>query len=171
MTRRLLSLALILALLTLTAPASAEEEARISLPEISFADQYGRVWTNADFEGKVVFLNFWTTWCPWCVREMPDIEALYHELGENEGDVLIFGIDTPDVLDNVDLAGITAFLEENGFTYPTLIDPEARLCGWLGIGAFPTTFIIRPDGTILGYLAGAIGIDTMRAIIDMGRTE
>ncbi|MBR5344535.1 MAG: TlpA family protein disulfide reductase [Clostridia bacterium] len=169
MLKRFLALLLLLTLLPIVSIAETEDPSK--LPEFTFHDQYGREWTLADFEGKVVFLNFWTTWCPWCIREMPDIEALFHELGENEGDVLILGIDTPETVDTADEAGIAAFLAENGFTYPTLMDPEDQLGTYLGIQVFPTTFIIKPDGTILGSVLGAVDIETMREVIEQGRTE
>ena len=166
MMKRFISVLALLAVLAIGIPAAAEEA--YPMPDFELVDQYGRVWTLADFEGKVVFLNFWTTWCPYCVQEMPDIETLYHEYGENTGDVLIFGIDTPDTVDSVDQAGITSFLSENGFTYPCLMDPDFSLGNEFGIQAFPTTFIIKPDGNILGYAQGMLDIDNMRRLIGMG---
>ena len=168
MRKRFAALLLLLALLLPACPAGADDPAE--LPDFTFHDQYGREWTLADFEGKVVFLNFWTTWCPWCIKEMPDIETLYHELGENAGDVLILGIDTPETVDSADETGIAAFLEEKGFTYPTLMDAENLLGQFFAIQAFPTTFIIKADGSVLGYVQGAVDIDTMREIIAMGQS-
>ena len=142
MMKRLISLVLMLALLAVGIPALGEEN--IPMPEFKFPDQNGRLWTLADLEGKVVFLNYWTTWCPYCIREMPDIEALYHEFGDNQGDVIFLGIDTPDTVDNVGRDAIASFLETNGYTYPCLLDPDFSLGNQLGIQAFPTTFIIKP---------------------------
>ena len=167
MIKRILSLAIALALLCLGGAALADDG--IPMPEFELQDQYGRTWTLADFEGKVVFLNYWTTWCHFCVEEMPDIEALYHEFGDNQGDVLILGIDSPEPTDSVDTAGIISFLAENGFTYPVLIDPDFSLGNRFGITAFPTTFIIKPDGTFLGKVEGMMSIDNMRLIISMGQ--
>ena len=69
-----------------------------------------------------------------------------------------------------DEAGIAAFLEEKGFTYPTLMDAENLLGQFFAIQAFPTTFIIKADGSVLGYVQGAVDIDTMREIIAMGQS-
>ena len=167
---------------TLIASAAAEEAVEetadagetadpdaVPAPDFTLHDQYGEEHTLSDYRGKVVFLNFWTTWCPWCVKEMPDIEALYHELGENEGDVAIFGMGAPSTHDTADEAGIAAFLEENGYTYPTLMDPTGELFGIYGISSFPTTWVIRPDGSILGYVPGALTKEQMTQIIDMAR--
>ena len=164
--KRLISVLLLLAAAVLCLPVQAETA--VPLPDFALTDQYGRVWTPADLEGKVVFLNWWTTWCPWCVQEMPDIETLYHEYGDNEGDVIFLGVDTPETVDTADWDGIVAFLAEKGITYPVLNDTEDALGTVLGIQAFPTTFIVKPDGTILGKIEGAVDIDTMRQAIAMG---
>ena len=166
MLKRILVSILLLMMLPLAAFAETEDADPGALPEFTLHDQYGKEWTLADFEGKVIFLNFWTTWCPWCIREMPDIEALYHELGENGGDVLILGIDTPVTVDTADEAGIIAFLEENGFTYPTLMDGEELLGTYFDYQVFPTTFIIKADGSVYGKIEGAVGIDIMRQFIE-----
>ncbi len=164
MFKRLAAILTVLVLLPLWAVA----DTAVMLPDFTMHDQYGREWTLADLEGKTVFLNFWTTWCPYCVQEMPDIEQLYHETGENRGDILILGIDTPSIVDNVDEAGIIGFLEENGYTYPTLIDADASLLFFFGVSALPTTYIINGDGVVLFNTVGMMDPDTMREIIGMG---
>ncbi len=64
---------------------------RVEAPDFTLVDQYGEEHKLSDYKGKVVFLNFWATWCPPCREEMPDIEALYSkEYGENSEDLVIF---------------------------------------------------------------------------------
>lgn len=149
------------------APAVAEDVSYPPAPDFELVDQYGQTHTLADCQGKVVFLNFWTTWCPWCIKEMPDIEELYHELGENAGDVLILGVASPLKSDDRDVAGITAFLEENGWTYPVLMDETNQLLSAFGIDAFPMSFFIRTDGTVFGYVPGALSKEDMQSLIQM----
>ncbi|MBQ4472891.1 MAG: redoxin domain-containing protein, partial [Lachnospiraceae bacterium] len=79
---------------------SASEETTgkpvIAAPEFSLTDQYGNTHTVADYRGKVIFLNFWATWCPPCRAEMPDIQKLYEELAEEgRDDVVILSIACP----------------------------------------------------------------------------
>ncbi len=136
-------------------------------PDFTLTDQYGETHTLSDYRGKAVFLNFWTTWCPWCIREMPDIEELYHELGENQEEVVILGIGAPSSYDSVDEAGIIAFLEEHGWTYPVLMDPTGELFDLFGAQSLPTTWLIRPDGNPLGYIPGALTGEQMREVIQM----
>ncbi len=167
---RLLALLLAAALLPLCALAEEEDDTPIPLPEFSLTDQYGRVWTNADLAGKRVFLNIWTTWCPYCIREMPDIQKLFEEMGANEGDTLILGLDPlPD--DTTDAQGAADFLAEKGLTYPVLMDTDAALCSQLYIEGYPTTYIILADGTVLGYVSGMIDYETMVTILDMALAE
>ena len=59
-------------------------------------DQHGAKHALSDYRGKTVFLNFFATWCGPCQREIPDIEALYRERGQNQGDVVVFGRGEPE---------------------------------------------------------------------------
>ncbi|MDD3251729.1 MAG: cytochrome c biogenesis protein CcdA [Lachnospiraceae bacterium] len=147
---------------------SAEDKNKM-LPEavdFELVDQYGNKHTLADYKGKTVFLNFWATWCPPCRAEMPDIQKLY-ETYDTEGDdaLIVLGVAAPNVGQETDEAGIAAFLEENGYTYPVLMDPTGELFSAYGISSFPTTFMINRDGYIFGYVSGMLSEDMMQSII------
>lgn len=151
-----------------TAAAETETTARQLPPSIDFTltDQYGNTHTLSDYRGKTVFLNFWATWCPPCRAEMPDIQKLY-ETYPQEGDdaVIILGVAGPNLGSETDEAGITAFLEENGYTYPVLMDPTGEQFRNYGITAYPTTFMIDRDGNVFGYVPGQLSEDMMKNII------
>ena len=152
---------------SMLASASAEEQPQEQADpawDFTMTDQYGQIHTLSGYQGKTVFLNFWTTWCPWCVKEMPDIQALYQELGENQGDVVFLGVGSPAV-DSTDEAGIYAFLEEHGWTYPVLMDTDGRVFDMYGAQSLPTTWLIRPDGNLMGYIPGALTKDQMLDVI------
>ena len=138
--------------------------------DFTLTDQYGNMHTLSEYKGKVVFLNFWATWCPPCKKEMPDIEELYQEYGENKEDVIILGVANPssdDYPNNNDVREkeITAFLEENGYTFPTAFDVTGEVLSQYYISAFPTTFLIDKDGYIYGYAAGMLTKDIMESAI------
>ena len=158
--------ALLLAILLLL-PAGVSEQERPLVPAIDFTltDQYGQEHSMESLKGKTVFLNFWATWCPWCVVEMPDIEALYHELGENQGDVAILGVAAPSSFDTATEEEIAAFLEEHECTYPVLMDQAGSLFVPYNASSLPTTVLIRPDGYVLGYIAGALSKEQMLDLI------
>ena len=143
-------------------------EARdIPAPDFTLADQYGASHTLSAYQGKVVFLNLWTTWCPWCVAEMQDIDDLYHELGENREEVVLLGLASPGGADTADQAGIVSFLEEHGWSYPVLMDEEGTAFRTYITDGYPTTWLVRKDGMLMGYVAGALSKEQMIQLIQM----
>lgn len=146
-----------------------EESKETVVPAIDFTlkDQFGNEHTLSDYKGKTVFLNFWATWCGPCRSEMPDIQKLY-ETYETEGDnaVIILGVAAPGLGQEKDEAGIKAFLDESGYTYPTLMDTTGDLFSEYGISSFPTTFMIDREGNVFGYVSGALNEDMMKNIIE-----
>lgn len=135
--------------------------------DFTLRDQYGEEHTLSEYKGKVVFLNFWATWCPPCKAEMPDIQKLYEEYGENgkEAEVVILGIAAPGYGNETDEDGIRQFLEENEYTYPVVMDSGGEVFAQYGITAYPTTFMIDKEGNIFGYVQGQLSEDVMRSII------
>ena len=149
------------------------EEEPIVVPAIDFTltDQYGNEHTLSDYKGKVVFLNFWATWCPPCREEMPDIEKLYQELGLNEMEVAFLGVSQPRTDSNsntreVSKEEVIEFLEENEYTFPTVFDETGELYSSYYIQALPTTFLIDKEGNINGYYPGSMSENIMRTIIE-----
>ena len=150
MKKRFAALLLVLCLL-LAGSALAGEP----VPEFSLQDQYGNTHSLSGYAGKIVFLNFWATWCPPCRAEMPDFEELYHELGENQEDIVILGIaapgsdhETPDIQTPADIASV---LKEMEITYPVLMDTDAALFNRYIQEGYPTSLFILPDGTLAEY--------------------
>ncbi|MBO4680143.1 MAG: redoxin domain-containing protein [Lachnospiraceae bacterium] len=151
---------------------SVEEETNetMAAPGFSLIDQYGETHTLSDYKGRIVFLNFWATWCPPCKAELPYIQELYEEYQAMEDpDVVFLGVTFPSYGNEQDVAGITAFLEENGYTFPVLMDTEASLLQPYYISAFPTTFIIDTGGNVLGYVPGGMTKDIMESVIAQAR--
>ena len=150
--------------------AGGESEAASGvLPAIDFTltDQYGNEHTLSDYKGKTVFLNFWATWCHWCVTEMDDIQMLYDEYKEAGDDsVVILGIAAPDYGSEVSQEEITAFLEENGYSYPVLMDDGGNVFTSYGVYSYPTTFMFNADGNVFGYAPGMLTEEMMRSIIE-----
>ena len=148
--------------------ASGETEPAL-MPAIDFTlkDQYGNTHTLSDYKGKTVFLNFWATWCPPCRAEMPDIQKLY-DTYDTEGDdaLIVLGIAAPNMGSEQSEEGIKKFLEDNGYTYPVVMDTTGEIFNAYGIFSFPTTFMIDRDGNVFGYASGQLSEDMMKSIID-----
>lgn len=144
---------------------AAEEVKTIPAIDFTLKDQYGNTHTLSDYKGKTVFLNFWATWCSPCRAEMPDIQKLYEEFQQEEEDIVILGVAAPNLGREKSEEGIKGFLEENGYTYPVVMDTEAEAFQAYGINSFPTTFMIDKDGNVFGYIPGQLSEETMRDII------
>ena len=142
----------------------------IPAPDFTLTDQYGETHTLSDYQGKTVFLNFWATWCGPCKMEMPDIQALYEEWDENAGDLVVLGVAGPGIGREGSAEDITAFLEANGYTYPVVMDDTGTLFYQYGISAYPTTFMIDPEGNVFGYVQGAVSREIMDDIVEQTLT-
>ena len=143
---------------------SAEEG--IKAIDFELKDQFGKIHQLSDYKGKIVYLTFWTTWCKNCVAELPILNQLYEEYGFNEDDVAILTISSPNVGREGDEEYIKSFIEQNGYTLPVLMDDGGMIASYYGIQAIPTNFVIKPDGTVLGYIPGRVGEETIRKLIE-----
>ena len=159
-----------------TAADSQPEEQTVPAIDFSLQDQFGNTHTLADYEGKTILLNFWATWCGPCQQEMPDLQALYEEWGENEGDLVVLGVAAPKAddslypADNKSAEEIAAWLDEQGYTYPVLMDTTGELFLSYGVYSFPTTFMIDTDGNVFGYLSGSMTREIMDSIVEQTMT-
>ena len=119
----------------------AEEDRELvpaPLADLALTDQFGNTHSLSDYRGKVIFLNFWATWCGPCRREMPDIQKLYEEYSAQgeAAEVVILGVAGPGIGQESSAEGISAFMEENGYTYPVLMDTGGEMFAQYGISAF-----------------------------------
>jgi thiol-disulfide isomerase/thioredoxin len=115
----------------------------------------GQDFKMADVKGKVVFLNFWATWCPPCVAEMPSIQRLHEKLKE-DGVVFV-------CISNEEASKVNQFAKEKGFTFPiyTMQGAPPLVFKTRGI---PSTFILSPDGKIAFRHIGSAKWDDDKSI-------
>lgn len=146
----LLSLLLLLSLLCLSAcgeeaalePIQAGEAAR----ELSITQTDGTEFVLSAQQGKVVLLNFWATWCGPCMMEMPAFDMLREEYGE-ELSILAISIDD-------DVAAAETYLEEQGYGFPTALDPEQETLAVYPTDGFPTSVLIDQEGNVVEVILG-----------------
>jgi peroxiredoxin len=111
----------------------------------------------AALRGRVVLLNFWATWCPPCVEEMPSLERLHQALGP-EG-LMVVGV----AVDESD-ADVRSFVARSGVTFPILRDPGATVAaGTYRTTGYPETFVLDREGRIVRQLIGPAEWDTDEA--------
>ncbi len=96
----------------------------------------------SDHRGQVVLVNFWATWCPPCVKEVPDFVELYGKYRERG--LVILGIS----VDRNPGAVLPAFIERHKINYPVLLDDGRVADDYGGITGIPTTFLIDREGVI-----------------------
>ena len=155
---------------TLNGSITNNTETILNKDSYRLLDQYGNEHILSNYKGKVVFLNFWATWCPPCKEEMPIIEELYKEFGENKNNVIILGITNPVTEENPNgqdknIDEIKYFLQENNYSFPTVFDKTGIYFDNFKIRAFPTTYIIGKDGEIKTAIPGAMTKQQMLKLI------
>jgi thiol-disulfide isomerase/thioredoxin len=116
-------------------------------------DLEGQPFNMTETRGKVLFLNFWATWCPPCVAEMPSIQRLYDRL---RGEGVAFALVTSEEAEPV-----RRFMERNDYTLPVYLGGE-WVPRYLQPRAIPTTYIVRPDGKVMLKHTGAMEWDAPR---------
>ena len=125
----------------------------------------------SDYKGKVVVINFWATWCGYCVQEMPEFEKVYKEFGSNKKDVIILGVAGPiskENQNNVDVEKdeVISFLKKKNITYPTLMDEAGKSFDDYKVRALPMTYVINKDGYLEGFVSGAITAEQLRKAVN-----
>ncbi|PZN09845.1 MAG: alkyl hydroperoxide reductase [Bacillota bacterium] len=132
-------------------------------PDFELRDLKGRTVRLSDFRGKVVFLNFWATWCPPCRQEMPEIRRLVEK---NPADVVVVGVNTSDTASP---AEVQAFMEQNGYRWLVLYDEGSLVGRQYGVVYLPTSYFIGPDGTVRGKYIGPMSLPVMERHIQQAR--
>lgn len=130
-----------------------------TLPEVAFQDDEGKARTLAAFEGKVVLLNLWATWCAPCRHEMPTLSRLQERLGGPEFEVVALSIDRagPKV--------VRAFYAELGVENLALyVDPTMKAMRALAAIGLPTTLLLDRQGREVGRLVGPAEWDSPEAV-------
>ncbi|MGI9595818.1 MAG: TlpA family protein disulfide reductase [Acidimicrobiales bacterium] len=117
-------------------------------PDAEFALFDGGTASFADFEGKPLVVNFWASWCPACVAELPEFEKVHQELGD---EVTFLGLANADRRDAAD-----ALAAEIGLSYQLADDPDGELFRSLELIAMPSTLFISADGRVAEVFAGQL---------------
>lgn len=116
-------------------------------PDFSIKTDSGRTVTARDFGGKLLILNFWATWCPPCVDEVPSLEQLQHQLGSKG--LVILGVS-----EDKDPQAYRAFLDRFKVTYLTARDPGVVIKPKYGTVQIPESYIIDQNGKVVEKIVG-----------------
>lgn len=125
-------------------------------PDFALRDTKGKSWKLSELRGKVVFVNFWATWCPPCRSEMPSMQELSQSAAPEAFQMLA-------ILSNDQAEVAERFAASIGFTAPILLDPENRAAKAYGITGVPETFIVDKTGVLREIIIGPINWDSPEA--------
>lgn len=138
------------------------ENEKVYAPDFTLTGMDGENYTLSDLQGKKVMLNFWATWCPYCVEEMPDLTKLSQDYSE---DLVVLAI-------NVDesKSKIQGFLDDNPeIDLNILLDPNGKVAGTYGANALPLTIGINSDGSVETGYPGMLNYEQMVGMYEMLR--
>lgn len=139
------------------------EEVDMSAPDFTVYDSDGNAVTLESLRGKPVIINFWATWCGYCVMEMPDFQIMYETYGEEIHFVMI---NVTDGYQETKEAA-AAFIAEKGFTFPVYFDLELSAANAYGVNAMPVTYFIDENGDLVAWGQGALDAASIRQGVDM----
>ena len=133
------------------------------LPAAAFAEPIdfelpgldGKQYKLSDYRGKWVLVNFWATWCPPCLEEMPDLELFHAKHKDN--DAVVLGLN----MEDISMQKLEKFVEQQFVSYPILLTDTTSKLPFGRVSGLPTSFLISPEGEVA---ARQVGVVTAKSI-------
>lgn len=139
--------------------AGDQPDANVAPPDITLSYFDGSTGKLSDLQGQPVVLNFWASWCPACVSEMPSFAEVHRQYRDR---VEFVGIN----MQEMSLDAATALVERTGVEYTLAHDPDGAIFNAFGGVAMPTTVFLASDGSVARVHSGTIFSDDLIAIIE-----
>ena len=149
---------------------NAQPQRAIEKYNFTLAEADGTKHSLMDYDGKIIVLSFYETWCGYCNQELPHLQ----KISEERDDIQFLIINAPGVSGEGDIAYVEKYLRDRGYTLTVLYDTDRTLLNRFGIQGWPCTFIMKPDGEWYGYIPGYVDEQTFRGILaemDNGMSE
>ena len=141
-------------------PSVEDQEDVVSIQDYNWSlqDLQGNAFNFSDYKGKKILVNFWATWCPPCIAEMPSMQALYDDYKDKVVFVFVTNDDRP---------AIDKFMAKYDYTFP-IVQPRTVAPTELQTNSLPTTYIINEKGEILVNKTGSAdwNSDVVRGLLD-----
>jgi len=120
----------------------------VRAPDFTLSGLDGKMISLADYQGKVVLLNIWATWCPPCVEEMPSMERLYQAMKGTDFEILAVSIDASGA------EAVRPFMKKHRLSFTALADPRGAIRSLYQTTGVPESFIIDKNGMIVEKVIG-----------------
>lgn len=120
----------------------------LDAPDLLVSDTAGKTYRLSDLKGSVVFVNFWATWCQPCREEMPSIQTLYNQLKDRKGFRMVT------ILYKDDYQRAMAYMSENHYELPVLLDDNGKTAKSYGVTGVPETYILDKKGVLKEKMIG-----------------
>jgi thiol-disulfide isomerase/thioredoxin len=134
--------------------------ASVSANAFTLVDSKGKTHTLAQYKGKWVLVNFWATWCPPCLEEIPDLVAL-HENKKNN--LVVLGV----AMDYRDAKAVLQFSDQMMVSYPIILGDQKMAAQVGSIPGLPTTYLYNPQGKVVAYNVGALTREAVERYIQV----
>jgi len=122
-------------------------KARLPAPSFQINDLTGKPVRLGDYDGRVILLNFWATWCIPCREEMPALQQLWEKFRDHGFTIIAISADS-------DTAAVEKFVAKTSLTYPVLMDMDNSVQSAYEVMAIPMTYLISHDGKLSGRIMG-----------------
>lgn len=127
--------------------------------DFSLQDLQGKTHRLADYRGKWVLVNFWATWCPPCLSEIPELSSLHN--AHKDSDLVVIGI----AMDSGSRKTVTDFAKARGISYPVILG-DRNIAAQIGsIEVLPSSYLYAPNGEKVGYQPGEVTRATVESYI------
>lgn len=141
---------------------SQSNETKNSPPDFALNDLEGNKVSLSDYKGKIIFLNFWATWCGPCKAEIPELEKANKNLDPNEAVLLTVNLtdgirETPNI--------VTEFVKINKLKFKVLLDEETKIADLYNVNLIPTTFIINKKFEIVNKKESGLSEKTINQYV------
>ncbi len=131
----------------------------VPAPDVSGVTVDGETIALAEYDGQVIVVNFWATWCGPCEAEMPDLQAAYDTYRDDGLIIVAVNAGEP-------ASAVQTYVTERGLTFPVWLDMDGRLVDQFAVQYFPTTYWIDRDGVVRYRHLGIMTESTIQSYID-----